>query len=55
MFCRCTWVQRNHSTSINSQLYFIEYIFSKGGFTEALLEQGRLGAVTLLTLDDIYR
>ena len=31
------------------------YIFSKGGFTDALLEQGRLGAVTLLTLDDIYR
>ena len=30
------------------------YIFSKGGFTDALLEQGRRGAVTLMTLDDIY-
>ena len=31
------------------------YIFSKGGFTDALLEQEKLGTVTLLTLNDIYR
>ncbi|GKH49916.1 ATPase AAA [Eubacteriales bacterium] len=31
------------------------YIFSKGGFTSNLAEQGQLGEVTLLTLEDLYR
>lgn len=30
------------------------YIFSKGGFTDGLLEQAKQGEVTLLTLEDIY-
>ena len=30
------------------------YIFSLGGFTEPLLECGKRGEVTLLTLDDLY-
>ena len=31
------------------------YIFSKGGFTQALLEAEMQGEVTLLTLEDLYR
>ena len=31
------------------------YIFSKGGFTEGLLEAAQRGEVTLLTLDDLYK
>lgn len=34
---------------------FYYYIFSKGGFTPALLEAEKQGEVTLLTLDDLYR
>lgn len=34
---------------------FHYYIFSKGGFTQPLLELARQGEVTLLTLDDIYK
>lgn len=34
---------------------FHYFIFSKGGFTPALLEAGEKGAVTLLTLDDLYQ
>ena len=30
------------------------YIFSKGGFTDSLLELGKKGDVTLITLEDIY-
>ena len=30
------------------------YIFSKGGFTDSLLELGKKGEVKLLTLEDIY-
>ena len=36
-----------------SRYYF--YIFSKGGFTDGLLELGKKGAVKLLTLEDIYK
>lgn len=31
------------------------YIFSKGGFTDALLQAGERGEVQLITLEDIYR
>lgn len=34
---------------------FHYYIFSKGGFTPALYEAEKQGAVTLLLLDDLYR
>lgn len=34
---------------------FHYFIFSKGGFTPALLEAGEKGEVTLLTLDDLYQ
>lgn len=34
---------------------FHYYIFSKGGFGEALLELGKQGEVTLVTLEDIYK
>lgn len=34
---------------------FHYYIFSKGGFTEALLAAQKRGEVTLLTLEDLYR
>ena len=34
---------------------FHYYIFSKGGFTTALLEMEKQGEVTLLTLEDIYK
>lgn len=34
---------------------FHYYIFSKGGFTPALLEAADKGEVTLLTLDDLYK
>lgn len=34
---------------------FHYYIFSKGGFTQELLEAEKQGKVTLLTLDDLYR
>ena len=34
---------------------FHYYIFSKGGFTQELLEIGKQGKVTLLTLDDLYQ
>lgn len=33
---------------------FHYYIFSKGGFTEPLLERARQGEVALLTMEDIY-
>ena len=33
---------------------FHYYIFSKGGFTPALLEAEKQGEVTLLTLEDLY-
>lgn len=35
-----------------SQYYF--YIFSKGGFTEGLLQAAQRGEVTLVTLADLY-
>ena len=34
---------------------FHYFIFSKGGFTPALLEAGEKGEVTLVTLDDLYQ
>ena len=34
---------------------FHYYIFSKGGFSEALLELGKQGVVTLVTLEDMYK
>ena len=33
---------------------FRYYIFSKGGFSQALLEREKQGDVTLLTLEDLY-
>ena len=34
---------------------FHYYIFSKGGFTPALLKAEEQGEATLLTLEDLYR
>lgn len=34
---------------------FHYYIFSKGGFTEALKALSKQGAVILVTLEDMYR
>lgn len=40
-------------TSGNDECFY--YIFSKGGFTEGLLEAAKRGEVTLLTLEDLYK
>lgn len=46
---------RNYATVFRKDGIFHYYIFSKGGFTPALLEAEKQGAVTLLTLDDLYQ
>ncbi len=45
---------RNYASVFRKDGIFHYYIFSKGGFTPALLEAEVRGEVTLLTLDDLY-
>lgn len=46
---------RRYASVFRENGTFHYYIFSKGGFTSALLEAAKQGEVTLLTLDDLYR
>lgn len=46
---------RRYAAVFRREGKFHYYIFSKGGFTESLLELARQGEVTLLTLEDIYK
>jgi len=46
---------RNYANVFRKNGIFHYYIFSKGGFTSALLEAESRGEVTLLTLEDLYR
>lgn len=45
---------RKYALVFKKDAIFHYYIFSKGGFTPALLDLEQRGEVTLLTLDDIY-
>ena len=38
-----------------SNYHYYYYIFSKGGFTEGLLQAQKRGEVRLLTLEDLYK
>ena len=46
---------RNYASVFRKDGGFHYYIFSKGGFTQALLDAETRGEVTLLTLEDLYR
>lgn len=46
---------RRYASAFKEGGKFHYYIFSKGGFTEALLEQEKRGEVRLVTLEDIYK
>lgn len=46
---------RRYAAVFRKNGIFYYYIFSKGGFTRALLEAEMQGEVTLLTLEDLYR
>ena len=46
---------RRYASVFRKDGKFHYYIFSKGGFTQALLDFGKEGEVTLLTLEDIYK
>ena len=46
---------RSYASVFRKDGIFHYYIFSKGGFTPGLLEAGKQGEVTLLTLDDLYQ
>ena len=46
---------RRYAAVFRQNGIFHYYIFSKGGFTPALLEAEMQGEVTLLTLEDLYR
>ena len=46
---------RRYAAVFRQNGIFHYYIFSKGGFTQALLEAEMQGEVTLLTLEDLYR
>lgn len=45
---------RRYASVFQKDGKFHYYIFSKGGFTQALQDLEKQGEVTLLTLDDIY-
>ena len=45
---------RYYVSVFNKGSKYYYYIFSKGGFTEELLEREREGEVTLLSLDDLF-
>lgn len=46
---------RRYAAVFRANANFHYYIFSKGGFTSALLEAEKQGEVTLLTLEDLYK
>lgn len=46
---------RRYAAVFRQNVIFHYFIFSKGGFTQALLEAEMQGEVTLLTLEDLYR
>lgn len=46
---------RRYASVFRENGTFHYYIFSKSGFTSALLEAAKQGEVTLLTLDDLYQ
>ena len=46
---------RRYAAVFRQNGIFHYFIFSKGGFTQALLEAEMQGEVTLLTLEDLYR
>ena len=46
---------RNYASVFRKDGIFHYFIFSKGGFTPPLLEAGKRGEVTLLTLSDLYQ
>lgn len=46
---------RRYASVFRKNGIFHYFIFSKGGFTQALLEAEMQGEVTLLTLEDLYR
>lgn len=46
---------RSYASVFRKDGVFHYFIFSKGGFTPALLEAGERGEITLLTLDDLYQ
>lgn len=46
---------RNYATAFGKGSRYYFYIFSKGGFTEGLLQAAERGEVTLLALDDLYK
>lgn len=45
---------RQYASAFRKNGKFYYYIFSKGGFTQPLLDLAEQGEVTLLTLEDIY-
>lgn len=44
-----------YASAFKENVKFYYYIFSKGGFTEALLDLEKRGEVKLVTLDEIYK
>lgn len=46
---------RNYATVFGKGDRYHYYIFSKGGFTDGLLDAQAHGEVTLVTLDEMYR
>ena len=48
-------LMRRYASVFRKNRIFHYFIFSKGGFTQALLEAEMQGEVTLLTLEDLYR
>ena len=46
---------RNYATVLGKGDRYHYYIFSKGGFTDGLLDAQAYGEVTLVTLDEMYR
>ena len=46
---------RNYATAFGKGDRYHYYIFSKGGFTDGLLDAQACGEVTLVTLDEMYR
>ncbi len=46
---------RDYATVFGKGVKYHFYIFSKGGFTEGLLEAQKRGEVKLITLDDMYK
>lgn len=48
-------LHRSYASVFREGAIFHYYIFSKGGFTPALMEEAEKDGVVLLTLDDLYQ